>query len=115
MYIGDLDAAVDLMTRAARLDPLCPTPFLRLLVRARYLRGQLDEAARLARCLDESYGPSIALAAAIAALRGEDFADLAARGRPTGAGWTPAKTAVLFRDAGRGKTWLRGFEAAGLT
>jgi adenylate cyclase len=114
MYVGDLDASADRLNRAARLDPLSPKPFLRLLVRARYVRGELDEAARLIRCLDESDPPSIAVAAAVGALRGEHVAALAARVPTTGLRWTPAAIAKLFRDAERRTAWLRGFEKAGL-
>jgi serine/threonine protein kinase/Flp pilus assembly protein TadD len=114
MYVGDLDQSVSLLTHAARLDPLLPKPFFRLLARARYVRGELDEAARIVRCLDEHDVPALAVAAAIGALRGEDVSDLAARGKPSGPGWTPAKVAQLFREPARRAAWLRGFEAAGV-
>jgi TolB-like protein len=114
MYIGDLSASAELLTRAARLDPLCPKPFLRILVRTRYLRGELEEAARLIRCLEEADPRSLAVAAAVGALRGEDVADLVAKVPKGGAGWTPAANAKLFRDGARRAAWMHGFEKAGL-
>jgi hypothetical protein len=114
MYIGDLDASADLLKRAARLDPLFPKPFMRLLVRALYLRGELDEATRLIRCLDDADPPALAVAAAVGILRGEDVAPIAARVPKGGKGWTPASNARLFRDVERRARWLSGFERAGL-
>jgi eukaryotic-like serine/threonine-protein kinase len=116
IYKGDLDTAVRQLERAARLDPLGPTPYLRHLARARYLRGEHDEAWRILKGLDESRRDILALSAAIAAARGDEAEARrrADRLRERAPGFAADDEVPPFASAELRVRWLSGFVRAGL-
>jgi serine/threonine protein kinase/tetratricopeptide (TPR) repeat protein len=115
MYRGDLDEAVRSLEQAARLDPLAATSYQRHLVCTRYLRRELDEAARLHALLAEARPDMIELGAAIAAMRGDDASrDRALQQLRAGGALVNRPTRPFATDALR-RLWREGFERAGIS
>jgi tetratricopeptide (TPR) repeat protein len=115
MYRGDLDEAVRSLEQAARLDPLSATSYQRNLACTRYLRRELDEAARLHAQLAEARPDMIELGAAIAAMRGDDVVrDRALQQLLTYGARVNRPTRPFATDTLR-RLWREGFERAGIS
>jgi adenylate cyclase len=116
MYLGDFDEAVAKIARAIRLDPFGPNAYLRLLMRVSYAKGELDEAWRLYRCIDDEIPMVLAIGAAIAARR-EDMErarELASLVRAKSPTFSARAHPPPFRDPDTLAHWLSGFDAVGL-
>lgn len=116
VYRGELDDAVHHLERAARLDPLGPNPYLRHLARARYLLGELDEAQRLLRAIDDKRPDQIGLAAAVAASRCDDVEMKVrlAQLRAIAPDWSATWWLPPWGSEALKQRWLDGFRLAGL-
>jgi len=115
-YRGELDDAAAALELAARLDPLSPKPFLRHLACVYYVQRNLVGAAEVLKRLDER-PDAIALAAAIAALRGDEAEMQRAVQRlreiPNAQAQLPIARKPFTTEATR-NLWLEGFQRAGL-
>ena len=115
MYRGDLEEAVRSLEQAVRLDPLSATSYQRNLACARYLRRELDEAARLHTMLADARPDMIELGAAIAAMRGDDATRDRALQQLRECGARVKRPARRFATEALRRQWLEGFERAGIS
>jgi TolB-like protein/Tfp pilus assembly protein PilF len=116
MYLGDFHEAAARVERAIRIDPFGSKTFLRLLTRVKYAKGDLEEAWRLWRCLDEGAPRVVALGAAIAARQGlvTEAQALAARVRSIAPAFSERAHPPPFVNPAVLERWLSGYDAVGL-